>query len=418
MTIADYLKYAITEGIINTRGWTISIFGIQSDGTETDYIKIDNKVGYVKVKEDWVKLDGYTYGKPFIPIATEISLKANYLRCMQNDVKTTIGKFLVNYYLLEYPFKGKVPYITGDVSLKLILKTVNEYYNKEAISVKEYKEFVSACSFLEATQKLFTPSSTYKLTVPPPGLKKFKSDLRDTFVTKYGKDWSKDPSRIVEYDTKLRVFYNDFIKDDPSYGVIANKKNRGNALSKKYLTFSATNAFGDNEHIDPALIDGYPKNPIKLAAMFNTSRSASYLRGNETQKGGSVAKSVLRATSSIKITYTDCGVTYGKLVTVTDNNKDVMIGRYQIVNKKPIEITGDVVSSLVGKTIEIRSPAYCKEEDNNRCNICSGKSLSKYPNGVALLVTDISSTLIVSALKAMHNSQLKTVKVDITTIIK
>lgn len=416
ITLNQYLKYIIDNRLLHKWHWVISLFGIHNNGFSNKYIKIEDNIGYVNIDGEFVIFVGYKPNDAFIRINDMVSVKADYLLSLDKDVDTHVGRFIINYLLIEIPFKGKLKYVTDKINFGIIIKMVKTALSNEAISVDEYKTFVNSCTYLESFNILVTPSSTEKLMVSPPGLSAYKKQLAKEFADKYGSDWSKDPSRIVAYDSELKDYYNDYIADDPSNDIIANKKNKDNALAKKYLTFSSTNSFDEQEHVDESLMDGYPKDPKKLAAMFNTTRAASYLRGVGTQNGGAVAKSVLRATPSITIKDEDCGVTYGKFIQINDDNAENMIGRQIIVNKKSIPLTADNIKEYIGKVVEMRSVMYCKLAPHI-CKVCVGAKAAGYPNGVSLIVTNISSVLTTSSLKAMHNTQISTVKVDMADIV-
>ena len=417
ITLNQYLKYILDNKLIHKLQWLISVIAIHDNGVINEYIKIEDNKGYVYIDGEYVLFEGYVRGNAFIRIGDMVLVKADYLKSLDKDTETHFGRFLLNYLLIEKVFQGKLKYIHDSISLSAVINLVKDALSNDVISVDEYKSFVSVCTYLESFNKLVTPSSTPKLLIPPTGLKAFKTGLNKEFTAKFGADWDKDPARVVDYDNQLKAFYSEYIKDDPSDGIIANGKNKDNALAKKYLTFSSTNAFGEQVHIEESLLDGYPSDPEKLAAMFNTTRSASHSRGAETQTGGGVAKSVLRATSSITILDTDCGVTYGKRGMITKDNVDGMIGRNIIEKGKLILLTTENVSSYVDKTVELRSAMYCKAARPHICKACAGDKAAGHPNGVALIVTNISSALTTASLKAMHNTQISTVKASLDEMI-
>jgi len=316
------------------------------------------------------------------------------------------------------PYGGKVEYVEGELSSGVYLDKTRVALSEDVITVKDYIKFSRHSAFLEELGTLYTPSSTERLVVTPPGIKKFKADLTAKYAAKYGPKWSDTPTNIVEFDNELKKMYSDYLKGDPSDGVVVNGKAKNNALPKKYLTVSATNAFGEQNHIIESLDEGYPEDPEKLAAMYNTNRHASYSRGNETQKGGSVAKAVLRATSSYSIDVDDCKVGYGKSVLVTKDLINAVSGRYLIKGTKYAPIAPEEAKALVGKVITIRSPLYCKAKGSSLCAVCMGTNAGKRKDGIPLIVSNISATITVASLKMMHNSQISSVKVSMDEMIR
>jgi len=417
MTLFSYITYCIVNKLPHKLAWVQSILGVYEDNYLNSYIKIDRGNGYVMVNNKYVNFSNYKSKDSFVRISDTITATKELFKSLDKDYETTIGRLLINYILIEVPFNGKIPYFKDDINIGSIVNTVKDALSEDIISVEEYKKFVWSCTYLESFSRLVTPSSTPKLIAPPPGIDEYKTKLKDEFKTKYGSNWDADPSRIVEYDNKLKSYYNDFLKGDPSDGILADNKSKDNALAKKYLTFSTTNAFGDQEHIDESLSDGYPDDPKKLSAMFNTVRAASYSRGAETQRGGSVAKAVLRATSSIEISIDDCGVKYGKVYYITKDMANSLVGRYIISNNKLVKLTPDNIDDYVDKEVELRTPMYCAAKPPTLCKVCMGEKAGRYPRGIPLIVTNISSVLTLSSLKQMHNSQVSTVDIDLDKLI-
>lgn len=414
MNASEYMAYAIVNKLLHKWEWVTSLLAVHVDGTKNDYIQILDGVGYVKVDNDYIKLDGHAPGKALLYTGYKIDLSKDVMECLLSDVSTTVGIAIVNYILLEVPFKGKITYMNDNPTLGSIMDKVKDTFE----GLEDYGKFVISCTYLEEFSRIVTPSSTHKLVTPPPGLKKFKADTKAKYIKAYGVDWDKDPANIVAYDKELKAYYNEYISGDPSDGILASDKSKNNALAKKYLTFSSTNAFGQQVHIDESLLDGYPKDREKLAAIFNTTRSASISRGMETQNGGSVAKNVLRATSSMRITDGDCKTKEGKSVIITKQRKSSYIGRYLIDgNGKLIKLTNDNIEDYVDKPVTMRSVMYCKLDKPAVCSICIGDSAASKPDGISLIVTNNSAALTLTALKAMHNSQISTAEVVLDDVI-
>jgi len=415
MTKQEYFIHALKTGLLKKFKWVVETMGVHQPGYVGEYISITDK-GYV-VTGDASVIDKYDKANPLYPTDYEVKISKDTMSCLSKDITSNIGKIIINYLLIEVPFSGKMEYIEGELSSGGIVKKVGEALREEVITVQDYKRFVECCSYLEGFNILVAPSSTAKMMVPPPGLKAYKAKLKKEYADKYGEDWTKDTTKIVEYDTKLKEYLAEYLKDDPANGVMVSGKVKNNALPKTLLTFSADTSFGSTEHVDESLMDGYPKDPDKLVAIYNSIRSASISRGGETQKGGSVAKNVLRATASSRIVKGDCGVKYGKLVSVTKANASEYIGRYFIVNGKPVLMNKDTVGDYVGKTAELRSPMYCISKPPTYCSICMGERAGNHKDGIALIVTNISAVLTKTALKAMHDTTIKTIVMDVNDVI-
>ena len=185
-----------------------------------------------------------------------------------------------------------------------------------------------------------------------------------------------------------------------------------------YLTFGAELGFSDtgedSVNVIPSLTEGYPLEPVQLAAIMNTARAGAYYRGRDSQKGGTVSKDTLRATINITVLDKDCGSKVFRDIYVSPDIAGALVGRY-IKDGDGYKVITDI-KEYIGKTIQIRSPLYCKAPGKSTCVICGGKALEGHNNGVALLMLKVSSSILIASLKKMHTSGVKTIDLDIRNI--
>jgi len=142
MKINEYIKYVITNKLIHKWSWATSILGVHSDGFTNEYIKIEDGVGYVAIDGVFVVYDNYSKDQGFILISDIVTITTDSMRSLHSDIKTTFGKFLVNYIMVEIPFSGTVPYVEGTVSANGIIKIVSNALSNDTISVSDYIKFV------------------------------------------------------------------------------------------------------------------------------------------------------------------------------------------------------------------------------------------------------------------------------------
>lgn len=423
MTNIEYFKHMLHQDHFLKLEWFYSVFAMAYDNNKYTFIK-DNKyyVNLFTTTEPEV-ITNVIPNRPLLSINEGIIITKDDLENVTDTdvIKTTLGRVIINKILLVDNFGNKIPYINKTIKPTDIENIIAEnMHTKNIITVPEYIKFVDSASFLQGLSRITTISATEKSVVAPPGITKFKKEVVNEFNAKYGEDWSKDQTRIVEFESRLKAYDAEWLKGDPTDGKLTSGKVKNNARSKMFLTFGAEAGFdkkGENPNlIVESLGDGYPDDIDKLITMFNTSRAGSYDRGKETQKGGAVAKDILRATSSITIIDGDCGSTKGKSLTVTEDNYENIAGRNIFEGNKIVTV--DNPKAYIGKTILLRSPMYCISTGSNICSVCAGSVMSRYKTGIPFLVTDISGILLKSALKSMHGTTLSTVNVDITGIIK
>ena len=326
---------------------------------------------------------------------------------------------ILNFLLIEFPFDGAIKFKSKEeFNIGSLVDEVGNLLNLDKITLKQYKKFNKACRLTEGLSRLFTVSSTPKLIMPPKGLLDFKKKVLNEYITKYGDDWYKQIVHRASFEKTLKDYLAKWMEDDPSNGIMFSGNVKNNAMVKLYLYVGGADAFEDDEYITESLLEGYPRDPDKLAAMFNTIRAASYSRGAATRATGADAKNTARATSTIKILHDDCGVTYGADVEITKDNVEYIVGRYIIRDKKYTKIeTPEQAKKHIGRIIELRSPMYCKPGDDNLCKVCVGDNMARYPNGIGLKAAGITALNTTAALKVMHNSQMQVIEVDMCDMI-
>lgn len=424
MTSKDYFFYALQRELLYRIEWFYSVMTLPtSNTTENNYLKIKDGYYYVKLDEDFEKIDDVSISQPLLRMVDKVVLPAGVLENAPKEIATTIGRVIMNKLLLSDIFKDAIPYLNEKFMVKTLETMIAKLILSEKVSIPSYIKFVDTASYIQGLSRITTVSSTKKGMLPPPGIDAFKKKVEKELIDKYGPLWASDRSNVALFEARLKEFDSEWLKDDPANGKLLAGKIKNESRSKLFLTFGAEAGFdkkGDNvQLVENSLLDGYPKDNALLTTMFNTSRSGSFERGKETQKGGSTAKDILRATSAIKIVPGDCGSKLGKSILVSNENKDNLVGRYRFKSDGKgkdiscIETTDD----LIGKNITLRSPLYCAEKGNNFCATCVGDIMASYPTGISLVLLDISASFITTSLKGMHKSSLKSTKIEITDMI-
>lgn len=415
MTSHEYFKYAIKKNLLNKLDFYYATLSIPMENN--DYLTIDNDVYNVFVDGDTLLITDRKTTEPLFDILSPIVLTGDDLINIDGSVETTIGRAIVNYITLVYPFKAKIPYQNKPFDAGHLESLVGSALRDDVITVKEYVTFVDCASMIGGLSKLVNVAATPKNISKPPGLEKYKKEVQAKFDKEFGEEWRKDPLKVGKYVDELRDYDKEYMKDDPSYGKSMSKKLMHNDRSKMFLSFGVEVGFDeDSEFIDGSLLDGCSKDKRELKTLFNTSRAASFNRGHETQKGGAVAKDLLRVSNGLTIKTGDCGSTLYKTIHV--KSKDIaktLNGTYMLGSTKlePI-VNGE---ALIGKTIKIRSPIYCREKGKVFCSTCCGKDFANKEFAGSLFLTTVSTTILTAALKSMHDATIVTVNIDIDEVL-
>lgn len=349
-----------------------------------------------------------------------IKVDSSWLQNIPSPIETSFGNLLVNAIALSDVFGKKIPYMTGKISVKRVEEIVapilkdtptDDQRNYAYIYVDEYTKFIDRLQYIASLSSLCVWSATRRNITGPTGLKAYREQL----LKEYG-DRLKDPATLAEFEKKLRDYDNEYLKDDPSNGIFLSGKTKDIARKKMYLTTGAGSSFSPSNTVTPtiqSLEEGWSTDPQEFTASMNDLRYGSYARGAETVKGGVTAKSLLRSLGSYVITMDDCGSSFTLAREFTQDDYDRLISRYIVESGKLLLIdSDDMARKYIGRTVNMRSPLYCKSKGESFCKYCTGEKLAANPNGLSLAVTDVSSVILYAFMKLMHGSTLSSVHFD------
>ena len=373
-----------------------------------DHINIEDGKFIIKIGDtiETVKADT---SKSLFDIREEIVLPKGCMSIVKNDIKTTYGRAIVNYILLEYGLEGKIDYIDDEISMgNLKSDFIIPNVLSRDLPVSVYKKVINASTFLRSLADIVVVASSEKMVFPPKGLKEFKKTTAKIFEDKHGKDWIKDNKLVLDYESKLEEYYKDYLKDDPVYGITLDDK-MFKSIKSRQISIGILDSIdpdADNAAIMTSLYEGLPfDDPDALSTIFNNIVYGSFSRSELTQIGGVISKILTRATHNYKIDKEDCGVSYG-LKMIGDES---LLGRYLMSGKL---ITSDNLNSVIGKEVEIRSLAFCKEEGEHFCKICAGDTLGSSENNILLVTLSIGGAILKHYLSKFHAVHRKIVTID------
>lgn len=424
MTKLDYLKFAIQNNCFTKLDWIIRCFTIT---------KGDNKDKYVgsAVKQEW----GYSYidnnsklepitntlpNEPLFKFKDKITLDNTWCSNITGTIETTIGNLLFNCICILPAFRTNYPFPLGRVSIskieddiaKVLQDTPIGDRDTKGIYVEDYVKFSNSLLFLSGISKITSWAATPKNIVAPTGEEEFKKKL----LEKYG-DTLNDPVILAKYESELKQFDSDYLKGDPSDGTFIKGKLKETSRKKLFLSVGVEPGFDSTKLSKPilnSLNERIPTDPDSYVSMMNGVRVGSFARGSETVNGGVAAKVLLRAGNNLRVLDTDCGTTLGIHRYFNNTDIDKLVGRSIIDNSKTTYIENkNIATNYMDRDIIVRSPMYCKSEGNNICKVCAGDKLNKYPSGLTIPLTEISSVLITASLKQMHSTILAVAKMKL-----
>lgn len=191
-----------------------------------------------------------------------------------------------------------------------------------------------------------------------------------------------------------------------------------NSRPRKFSAFGVEYGFDstgtDSTFIINSLMDGYPKEKDQLAAMFNAARKGSFDRGSGTQQAGYMVKEIQKAINALVIKEGDCGDTIGDHILVNDKNVSFYSNIYIIENDLPV--FKENLNGYLGKYVKVRTTQYCKY-DGCFCEVCAGKDMENFKDGIQLLVIATLGIMLNSKMKSMHRASKKTMNFNILETI-
>lgn len=370
--------------------------------------------------------DDYTFLKEndspsFMTFVQPITLPPNLFPNVAEVVETTCGSVLVNLLCLVHAFEHCIPFMTGPMTAGRIEKSINELLVDDVaegeeephdkITITMYHKYVVAMRMLMGMSGAIITSATRKNVVAAPGIEAFKAELIKTL------DLS-DPVDQAIYTKAIQDYDREWLKDDPSNGIMMSGKTRDRARVKVYGAFGVETTFDDRniDYITQSQDHGLPTDKKSLAALHSSMRAASVSRGKLTAIGGVIAKLLARIVGDTEVTSLDCGTTHYLPRRITKSSKS-FLGRYYQTLTGLAVIDTDTLSQLDGKVVQMRSPGHCIEPNNNLCTVCAGQQLSKNGQGVRLASQSVSGQITTQYLKAIHGIDVSATYIPLETII-
>lgn len=429
-TRLEYLNKCITNSnLLETKNWYISCFGIsilkddlewEKDLTRYRIVTKIDGLYYIDFDDEnksiLVKIVDYKKNTPLFNMQEVIEIDSSWLPTIKGKIQTKIGRLIVNKVVLYDSIGVTINYLNEKINVKTIEnifsdKVKNKEDLKEGyVSVEQMKECVDRLNFLTNLSIIINVASTEKSITPPPGISEIKKKLLKEYENQL-----EDPVKVVELETKLSNIDKEYLSDDIAANTIFNNKSK-TGRKKMFLMVGDTNDFtatGKGKVITDSLSEGLNINEDVFPAYMNDIRSGSFSRGSSTALGGYTYKILQRALSSIRIEEKPCVTTKGLKRLITKDNYKKLVNRYIKENSWKLISNIELASKYIDKIVEIRSPIYCKTEDNNVCYACMGENYKATPNGISNLAANVSAVILTIALKAMHGSVTETSNIEL-----
>lgn len=436
MNKIDFLIKAFNDRAYIRKTFLMSIFSLVHPNEKNDAkLKVvpyavlrdsDNKQFYFldPQSKEKVIIEGGEFDKPLFHKNEKITVDIDFHPFIKEKMETTVGLLLTNIVVIFESLQDKAKYINGPISGGTIMGIIDglmvdnpapgEAVEEGKASVDDCLKITKQLDYLEGMNQVFVKASSKDvLTVHPEVLA-----LRDKLLAELEEQGKLDDptavalaiDQVIALDAKIQYA-------GPSRDFFINSKFIDNARKKMFIIFDMVPDFNTGKYrlLRKALNEGWDKD--NYPAYINTAVSASFDRGNATGEGGAEVKLAIILTNRITVGSPDCGSTRTESILLNKHNFKGWIGGYHLVDGVPTVIS-NANKDLIGKRVAMRVPQYCQQGDDNLCKTCCGDKLGKIANRVSAETVFIFTQYMLTRMKAMHVSQLKTITMDLKQILR
>lgn len=432
----DFLFHAFKNRAYTRKIFLLSIFSLVHDTpannkklAEAPYAVFrDNEkkeIYFIDENNKKVVLEGHDdFSRPLFYKNDPITIDLDVFDFVKEKTQTTIGIFLANIVVLYESFGTRTNYINGKISGGTIMGVIDGLMVDNPTPdkpVPEGKASVNDClkvtkqlDYLEGMNNVFVKASSIDvLTVHPEVIA-----LRDKLLKELEDEGKLDDptavalaiDEVIALDAKIQY-------SGPSADFFINGKFIDNARKKMFIIFDMVPDFNTGKYklLRKSLNEGWDQE--HYPEYINTAISASFDRGNATGEGGAEVKVAILLTNRIMIGGEDCQSPRTELVKLSKYNFKGWVGGYYLVDGKPVLINkGD--TDLIGKVVNMRVPQHCQQPDDNLCKTCAGNKLGAIETRVSAETVYIFTQFMLTRMKAMHVSQLKTISMTLDQILR
>lgn len=428
----EYMLLAISNECYKYRAWVFSLFSICeiNKDDDTPYVLRRGKKTYYFIdptSKEEIELTDTSIKEPAFKFTEATKLKSGDVVNLKKSIDTTYGILLSNCIILIHSFKDKIPYmnkeidigeIEGNISKRLTTdlkhQTKDSFKPDNPIYISEYLNFIDASLSLEGYSQLCVPTATEKSMTRSPET----VALRDKLL-KENSDKLDNPVVVSKIEAEIIKSDTDWIKGDLSEGFFYKKDMIAAKRKKAHFMQGYETGFGESGTITKSLSEGWDVKNMPI--MVNSLREGSYSRGKMTQLGGYATKTINRIFQNVTLSDNDCGTTLGWVRTITKDNSKSLVGFYYLNNDRSSDtttlITNENIKALVGKTVVVRSPQFCKSPKTTFCKYCMGVANSENQNALGAHAAAATSQMMQIEMSTMHSKELKSASYDIETTI-
>lgn len=336
----------------------------------------------------------------------------------KNVFTTTVGSWIFNKWFIEKDFFDIFGYINKTITKGLFgdINTQLSYaLMEDRITIQTLKRYLMKTQLAMPLVSILAPNHSEKLLSCTKAINKKKSELFE----KYKKELEAGDVHIAELvEKELLDFAIDYMGEDPAMDTFLSgaRGNIGNNFKNIFVMRGAIRNFDPNAKQEynitkSSFIDGITKEEYSL--FCNSSAAGPYSRGKKTEDGGHLENLFTRAYQDIVLGDPGSDCHTDKYIEVELDKKNFSRYMYNniIQGSELIELNSQNKDKFIGKKVKMRFAALCTQE--KPCNACAGNFYYKLGiKNVGLSLMQIPSAFKNKAMKAFHDSTVKTTEMD------
>lgn len=341
-----------------------------------------------------------------------------------NPFITTIGIWIFNIFFLQgfnfsWLFDG---YLNENIGKKLFNKINQKLIYaliEDKIEVEPYKQFLNYTQFFMPFETILSPNHTEEIFNCSKKIDKKKAQL----IKENKEELDKGNVVVAEkIEKELLEYAKEILKDDPSLDVYDSGAGGSfeNNFKNMYIMKGAVrdpdpNAKQEYNIATSNYINGVSADEYSIFA--NSLAAGPYSRAKKTEIGGYWEKLFVSAFQTILLDDPDSDCGTDKYITVDLNDSNISSYMYNYIiksNGELEELTSDNMDKYINKKVKMRFSCFCKSK-MGVCNKCAGNFFYRRGEGnrnIGLATVQIPSKLKLTAMKAFHDSNIKTVQID------
>lgn len=332
----------------------------------------------------------------------------------KENVTTTVGRYIFNLVTLTErtgPHVGYINFPVNGSGMGKIEAKMADLLMNDIISVEDYSNWIDRMQWLGfSISDYVNPPLTTNLLTMPEKVRKRKQELLSKEENIEALN-NKDIITASKIEKELLDLSKEELKDLPDMDIYdsGSRGSFGNNFKITAVSRGVVPCVSHPEQVNismASLDEGIPPEERYIYADVLTNASAS--RSLMTRNGGYEAKKLAAAFQGIVFDKkgSDCGTRLTVPLLVTEGNKKLLTDRYIMVNNRTLLLTSNNIDDYVGKTVELRSPMYCRNP--KYCSKCTGELYHKLGiENVGLIANVIGTSMTTLSMKAFHNATVK-----------